>query len=424
MDSNTTKPKRGRSAYILFCTKKRAMLKTEFPELNDRELSLKFGELWSAATSAEQEPYVVEAAKEKKEQDAAIAAYKKALYDAELAAAEERSVKATKLSTKDVANMSESEGRRFIEEALVVFCTGLKTRVVGYQETLDILEGVNVDKGEIRRLRAMVTKKQIESDEIASQLLLPNDIHALQSMALRVDEAMGSEVMFSHVITAFRVYGEAIIAKSPFQERKFLESGADDPSSRNGARERFGEHDLNIWGPPGCFPLGTKVSHVEHGIGRVVAVGWADPYYRGEELVCYVISNEGSSLISVVPCMCLQWKFAGGFGPGDHLPWIVPKGQFTPEEYTMMHNADQVSATKHFCQTCLKPNSRLKCVACRASFYCSDECQNQDWNLHKEHCKSFKGRAPGVSLYDSCAICRESLWDEEGKATESRGTVA
>ena len=94
------------------------------------------------------------------------------------------------------------------------------------------------------------------------------------------------------------------------------------------------------------------------------------------------------------------------------------------EEYTMMQNADQVSATKHFCQTCLKPNSRLKCVACRASFYCSDECQNQDWNLHKEHCKSFKGRAPGVSLYDSCAICRESLWDKEGKATESRGTVA
>ena len=70
-------PKRGRSAYILFGMDKRATVKTDFPELTNKEIMSKLGELWSATTPEEKKPYEEKAAEEKEVQTAAIAAYKK-----------------------------------------------------------------------------------------------------------------------------------------------------------------------------------------------------------------------------------------------------------------------------------------------------------------------------------------------------------
>jgi len=59
------RPKAPRSAYFIFLANKRADVKTNFPNLNNRETLSKLGETWSKLSDNEKRPYVTKAIQER-----------------------------------------------------------------------------------------------------------------------------------------------------------------------------------------------------------------------------------------------------------------------------------------------------------------------------------------------------------------------
>ena len=46
---------------------------------------------------------------------------------------------------------------------------------------------------------------------------------------------------------------------------------------------------------------------------------------------------------------------------------------------------------QNYCNFCFVPKSPLlKCGGCGSVFYCSQECQKEDWFIHKHECKILK----------------------------------
>lgn len=58
-------PKRGRTAYIFFCTEQRPLLKEENPDMNTKEVTSQLGVMWKALSDKEKKPYVKLAEKDK-----------------------------------------------------------------------------------------------------------------------------------------------------------------------------------------------------------------------------------------------------------------------------------------------------------------------------------------------------------------------
>lgn len=58
-------PKRGRTAYIFFCTEQRPLIKEENPELNTKEVTSQLGVQWNALSEKEKKPYTKLAEKDK-----------------------------------------------------------------------------------------------------------------------------------------------------------------------------------------------------------------------------------------------------------------------------------------------------------------------------------------------------------------------
>ena len=59
-------PKRGRTAYIFFCTEQRPFLKEEDPDLNTKEITSRLGAKWKSLSDDEKSPYTKLAEKDKK----------------------------------------------------------------------------------------------------------------------------------------------------------------------------------------------------------------------------------------------------------------------------------------------------------------------------------------------------------------------
>lgn len=64
-------------------------------------------------------------------------------------------------------------------------------------------------------------------------------------------------------------------------------------------------------------------------------------------------------------------------------------------------NSDNNTAS---CATCGKENADSKCSKCKMVYYCSSECQQKDWQSHKETCFPFR---QGVALCDVCNATQE-----------------
>ena len=60
-------PKKGRNAYIIYTVEQREAVKQQFPELKNKKLMAKLGELWKALSDEEKKLYETKAAKEKKD---------------------------------------------------------------------------------------------------------------------------------------------------------------------------------------------------------------------------------------------------------------------------------------------------------------------------------------------------------------------
>jgi hypothetical protein len=45
-----------------------------------------------------------------------------------------------------------------------------------------------------------------------------------------------------------------------------------------------------------------------------------------------------------------------------------------------------------YCNVCgtKDPNNTLRCMGCKAVFYCCEECQRSDWKNHKAQCRNMK----------------------------------
>ncbi|ESO93989.1 hypothetical protein LOTGIDRAFT_228668 [Lottia gigantea] len=53
--------------------------------------------------------------------------------------------------------------------------------------------------------------------------------------------------------------------------------------------------------------------------------------------------------------------------------------------------ATKVNMSKFLCDNCQKSLDKMKrCTRCRLVYYCSQECQINDWSKHKENCQSVK----------------------------------
>ncbi|TVY48573.1 hypothetical protein LCER1_G008238 [Lachnellula cervina] len=54
-----------------------------------------------------------------------------------------------------------------------------------------------------------------------------------------------------------------------------------------------------------------------------------------------------------------------------------------------------MSATPGTCQTCQKPDNKLKCGNCNVTYYCDAACQRRDWSLHKTRCEFLQTHPQG-----------------------------
>jgi hypothetical protein len=59
-------PKRGRTAYIFFCTEQRPVLKEEDPDLNTKEITSRLGAKWKSLSEDDKSPYIKLAEEDKK----------------------------------------------------------------------------------------------------------------------------------------------------------------------------------------------------------------------------------------------------------------------------------------------------------------------------------------------------------------------
>lgn len=50
-------------------------------------------------------------------------------------------------------------------------------------------------------------------------------------------------------------------------------------------------------------------------------------------------------------------------------------------------NGRQATIDTNRCNTCNKRGKMKKCTQCKSTYYCSKECQIQDWKKHKKRCK-------------------------------------
>jgi hypothetical protein len=61
------------------------------------------------------------------------------------------------------------------------------------------------------------------------------------------------------------------------------------------------------------------------------------------------------------------------------------------EEEADLHTEVVVEKSKrHICALCSSKGSSKKCSRCMKVYYCSRECQRQDWQTHKTNCKKVK----------------------------------
>lgn len=50
-------------------------------------------------------------------------------------------------------------------------------------------------------------------------------------------------------------------------------------------------------------------------------------------------------------------------------------------------NGREAAVNGNRCNTCNKRGKMKKCTQCKCTYYCSKECQIQDWKKHKKRCK-------------------------------------
>lgn len=65
MSQKEGKPKRGRCAFMFFCTEKRPEVTKKYPDLKFTEVGKKLGEMWRSLGEESKEPYKQKALKDK-----------------------------------------------------------------------------------------------------------------------------------------------------------------------------------------------------------------------------------------------------------------------------------------------------------------------------------------------------------------------
>jgi hypothetical protein len=78
------------------------------------------------------------------------------------------------------------------------------------------------------------------------------------------------------------------------------------------------------------------------------------------------------------------------------LDWTAFKGQDKLVDFLINAGArfDEGGTVAKNCNACGKedPGNILKCIGCKAIFYCCEECQNSDWKNHKAQCRNIKDK--------------------------------
>merc|ERR1719174_3108209 len=127
-DKDENKPKRGKSAYILFVTQKRGEVKEKYPELDNTAAMKQLGIMWKEASDAEKAPFEAMAKKDKiryeKEKETAAAAASK---DAPPASAPETETvgKSKKKSKKDKDENKPKRGK----SSYLFFCDDKRSQL-------------------------------------------------------------------------------------------------------------------------------------------------------------------------------------------------------------------------------------------------------------------------------------------------------
>jgi len=63
-----------------------------------------------------------------------------------------------------------------------------------------------------------------------------------------------------------------------------------------------------------------------------------------------------------------------------------------------------VERVSHICLNC-KKEGNLRCNRCKAAFYCSKECQVQDWKSHKAICNASKKDSDSKESQELIKFC-------------------
>eukprot|EP01117_Protostelium_nocturnum_P011667 TRINITY_DN4246_c0_g1_i1.p1 TRINITY_DN4246_c0_g1~~TRINITY_DN4246_c0_g1_i1.p1 ORF type:complete len:335 (-),score=117.74 TRINITY_DN4246_c0_g1_i1:54-1058(-) len=78
--------------------------------------------------------------------------------------------------------------------------------------------------------------------------------------------------------------------------------------------------------------------------------------------------------------------------PPRNPPPSKPSPPSTSSQSTTPNSNNNNSTTEkkiHSCARCGKNKVFKKCGACKATYYCDQRCQEEDWPTHSKHCKSF-----------------------------------
>ena len=76
------------------------------------------------------------------------------------------------------------------------------------------------------------------------------------------------------------------------------------------------------------------------------------------------------------------------------MPRIVSfQSQATPEKEEvdvdgdLEEQVDGLDEPPHLCQACNVKDSKFVCASCSKRWYCSRDCQVDDWETHEEYCE-------------------------------------
>lgn len=93
-------------------------------------------------------------------------------------------------------------------------------------------------------------------------------------------------------------------------------------------------------------------------------------------------------------CQKLDWPRhkTGCVRPSDNINDIKESGAHVeakqePQGHFEDHDSKDKAETNNPCGFCNLFGCTKKCSRCKETFYCSTNCQAQDWNQHKSHCK-------------------------------------